>query len=205
MYLKQRDKDILNWLENVSSINDKDGVNNKIIGNIFYNDCKDPYYNSSRRLKELYRSKFLKRYRKNINDEYIYYRSRPLSEHQIKLLEVYSKFCTLGNVTLFEREVEVVGGNKKRKNDGLIIIEIEKEGYLYEYPIIIEIDKTHDTGSDKINDLYRSSHYQNRFGIMPMMLIVKRNEFQKRIYVKDVNLVYVNWDLEGISLELFNE
>ena len=76
---------------------------------------------------------------------------------------------------------------------------------MYEYPIIIEIDKTHDTGSDKINDIYKSSHYQKRFEIMPMMLIVKRNEFQKRIYVKDVNLVYVNWDLEGISLELFNE
>jgi len=200
MRITKRDKALLKWLEDVSLTKEKNGINNKIAGNLFYNNCKDPYYNASRRLKELYRNGFLKRHRKSISDDYIYYNDeRPLSEHQMKLLEVYSKLSTLGDVILFEREVEVIGSKKKRKNDGLVVIKNNN----IEYPIIIEIDKTHDTDITKINNIIESNYYQNRFGKMPTMLIVKRYEFQKKFYSKNINIVYIDWDLNNINELLF--
>lgn len=202
MYLKPRDKKILQWIEDVSTIKEKDGINNKIAGNLFYNDCKDPYYNASRRLKELFKEGFLKRHRKNPHEEYVYYRSqRPLSEHQLKLLEVYAVLNTFGKVTLLEKEVMIKCKNKNRKNDGLIVVEVNG----YEYPIIVEIDKSHDTDSVKINDIVSSNYYQGRFGIMPLFLIVKKYEFQKKYYPKEANVVYANWTLEQINMGLFSD
>jgi len=190
----QRDKDILKFIEKYGSIN-------KIIcGNLYFSKNKDRYYSASRRLKILYRNKFLKKYKKDMYEDIIYYRDKkPLKAHDIKLLEVYSYLHTLGNIKLFERENVVQCGNKKRKNDGLIEIAIRKGRYEYTYPLIIEIDMTHDTNFDKINDIYNSGQYQDKYDIMPMMLIVKRDDFQKKIYHDNVNIKYLPWKLNGIE------
>lgn len=188
-----RDKNILNFIEEYGSIN------KTICGNLFFKN-KDKYYSASRRLKILYRNNFLKKYKKDIFEDIVYYRDKkPLTPHDIKLLEVYSYLHTLGNIELFEREKVIMCGDKKRKNDGLIEIAIKQGNYEYTYPIVIEIDMTHDTTFKKIKDIYESNQYQDEYEIMPMMLIIKRNDFQKKVYHENVNIKYLPWSLEGIE------
>lgn len=195
MYLKQRDKDILNFIEKHQSITIR------ICANLFFNNCKNGYYSASRRLKVLQDNGFLSRFRKNIYSEAVYYRSgtKPLNPHRIKLLEVYSRLNNLGTISTFEKEYRVPCGKKIRKNDGLIEIAIEYQGYKYEYPLIIEIDYTHDTSSSKIKELNDYGHFQNLYGVMPLILIVKKYEYQKKVFVDGVNIVYLDWNLEGIE------
>jgi len=198
MYLKQRDKDILNFIEKWGS------ANATIIGNLFFSDCKDSYYNASRRLKILCQDRFLKKYRKDMYSKNIYFMgAKPLTEHQIKLLEVYSKLSMLGNTITLEREVSVPCGSKKRKNDGVITLSREDDKYIYEYLFIVEIDLTHDTNTTKINQVAESNYYQNKYDLEPVWIIVKHNEYQKKYYTNSSNIIYVNWNLDELNENIF--
>lgn len=194
MRINKRDKEILKFVE------DHKAITIKICANLFFSNSKNNYYSASRRLKILQENGLLKRFRKDVYSEAIYYeKGSPLSPHRIKLLELYSRLTMIGNVITFIKEYTVPCENMKRKNDGLIEIAVLDKEYEYTYPLIIEIDYTHDTSINKIKDLRDSGHFQELYDIMPIMIIVKRFEYQKKVYVNGVNIIYLNWDLEGIE------
>lgn len=190
MYRKLKDNDILTFIEKHK------GITIKTCANLFYSHCNNSYYMASRKLKGLYENKRLKRFRKTINDEYVYYISgTPIKPHKTKLLEVYSRLLLNWNVELFEKEIQV----ENRKNDGLFELVIDRGDYDEIFPLIVEIDYSHDTDFKKMKDIYESGYYQERYEIMPVTLIVKRYDFQKRFSTELFNVVYVNWDLDGIE------
>jgi len=197
MYLKENDNRILKFVEENKSITIQ------ICANLFFRDCnkESAYISASRRLKKLYDNKFLKRFRKTINDEYVYYRDgNPLGYHKMKLLEVCSKLSTIGEIVKFEQEFEVASGKIKRKNDGLIEIKVEQGEYINTYAVIIEIDYSHETNWAKIKDIIKSGVYQNMYGTMPTILIVKKYEHMKRLNGNDdIDIVNVNWKLDNIE------
>lgn len=197
MYLKENDNRILQFVE------DNKSISIQICANLFFNNCskESAYISASRRLKTLYDNKFLKRFRKTINDEYVYYRDgSPLGYHSMKLLEVYSKLSTIGEIVRFEKEFMVGSGKTKRKNDGLIEIKVEQGEYINTYAVIIEIDYSHETNWAKIRDIIKSGVYQKMYGTMPTILIVKRYEHMKKLNSNsDVEILNINWKLDGIE------
>ena len=191
IYRKKRDNDILKFIETYG------GTNTNTIANLFFKDTLNAYILASKRLKILYNNKLLKRCRKSINSEYVYYINKPISEHKAKILETYSKISQLGKVIKFDMEVEIP--NAKRRIDGLIELEIEDEEYISTYVFILEIDKTHNTSFKKIKDIYNSQHFQKQYDIFPSFVIVKRNEWDKKLKDKTINLVNLSWNLENIN------
>jgi len=197
MYLKENDKKILRFVE------DNKSITIQICADLFFNKTsrRSAYISASRRLKTLHDNKFLKRFRKTINDEYVYYREgNPLGYHKMKLLEVYSRLSTIGEITRFEKEFVVGTGKAKRKNDGLIEIKVDQGEYINTYAVVIEIDYTHETNWTKIKDIINSGDYQEMYGAMPTILIVKRYEHMKKLNSNsDVEILNINWKLEGIE------
>lgn len=191
LYRKARDNEILNFIEMYG------GTNIKTIANIYYDNSNNGYILASRRLKLLYDNKFLKRNRKSINDEFIYYRgNNPISLHKAKLLEVYSRIYRLGKINKFTINMDLPC---RREIDGFIELEIEDTEYINTYPIIIEIDNTHNTSIKKINDIYNCGYFQKQYGIFPIIVRVKRNEYDKKLYHNDINIYNLEWDLKGIN------
>ncbi|GAA0768750.1 hypothetical protein GCM10008908_09460 [Clostridium subterminale] len=197
MYKKDRDNKILKFIEEHGSIT----IN--ICANLFFNNANNKYDLARKRLRILYKNKYIKR-NKEVGAEVIYYLNRPLKPHNLKLLEVYSRLCTIGNVITFEKEKMVLCPNKKRKIDGFMEIEIDDGEYINTYPVIIEIDYTHNTHIDKIKDVYNSNYFQNQYGFLPSILIVKKNEWDKKLNgYEDITIINLNWNLDNIE-EVFN-
>lgn len=191
MYIKERDRNILKFIEEYGSITIT------ICSNLFFNSYKNGYYMASRRLKAMFDNKMVKRTRENVNDEYIYYFYKPLNAHRLKLLEVYSKINCLGRIEKFEIEKVVEG--TKRKNDGFIEVAIDKGNYDEVFPIILEIDYTHETDSKKIKEIVESNYYQDIYGFMPIFIIVQRYEWQRRPCYESTAVNCVDWSLSSLS------
>lgn len=197
IYKNKKANAILNFIEEYGS------ANAEIIGNLFYSDCANPYYNASRRLKTLCKEGIIKKYRKDIVSCNIYYFHKPLSDHNLKILEVYSKLSTLGEVIKFEKEVNVECQDKVRRNDAIVLLKREDDEYEYNYLFIIEIDMTHDTTANKIRQVTESGYYQNKYGLEPTWIIVKISDWQKKWYYKSANIIYSDWKLTQVNNDIF--
>lgn len=197
MYKKDRDNEILKFIEEHGSIT----IN--ICANLFFNNANNSYDLARKRLRILYKNKYIKRH-KAVGSEVIYYLNRPIKPHNLKLLEVYSKFSTMGNVITFEKEKMVICPNKKRKIDAFMEIEVDDGEYINSYPLIVEIDYTHNTHIDKIKDIYNSNYFQSQYGFLPTIIIVKRNEWDKKLNsYDDITIINLNWNLDNIE-EVFD-
>lgn len=191
MYRKERDNEILNFIEKYK------GSNINTIANLFFSNSKNPYLNASRRLRVLYDNKIIKRSRKSLNDEYVYFINKPITLHKAKLLETYSRLTLIGTINLFEQEMKIPNAN--RTIDGFIELEVEDDKYINTYPIIIEIDNTHCTSHKKIKDIYNSGYFQKIYNTMPRVLIVNRNDYNIKICDKDIDILNINWNLDCID------
>lgn len=171
MYLTDRDKDILRFIEEFKSIT----INQ--CAKIFFKNSteKNAYYQARKRLRLLSDNNYLKRFRKDMRTEVVYYFKNKLSEHDLKVLDIYAEIIDLGaEITLFEREHIIPTKNKEYRADALI--ECQKDGYFY--PILIEIDYTHFTSQKKLDDIYNSNYFQNKYkklddNIFPTIIIVR--------------------------------
>lgn len=198
MYKKQRDNEILKFIETHRSITIK------ICANIFFSHSNNAYDLARKRLRILYKNKLIKRY-KALGQEVIYYFNKPLKPHAIKLLEVYSELYKRGNVITFKKEMSLKCPLKQRKIDGFIEVEIEDKQYITTIPLIIEIDFTHNTHINKIKDIYNSNYFQEQYGFMPRVVIVKGNEWDKKLISNnDIEIVNIDWNLENIEEVLSN-
>lgn len=173
MYITARDRKILEYIRNNKSIT----INQ--CAKLFYTKNKEPYDQARKRLRILYNNKYIKRYRKDLQSECIYYMNKKLSLHDLKLYDVYAELVVAGATILeFERKYRVyLTKDKYREIDGLLVFKLD--GYIYFW--IIEVDLTHFTTDKKIIDIYNSNHFQEKFkkyapNIFPTVIILKEIE-----------------------------
>ncbi|APF26982.1 replication-relaxation family protein [Clostridium sporogenes] len=198
MYLTNRDKEIFKFIEQYGSIT----INQ--CSKIFFSKCKQNYYQARKRLKLLSDNKYLKRYRKDMRSEAVYYLDKKLSAHDLKVLDIYAELLHLGaEIKYFEREYIIPTKNKEYRADGLV--ECTKDGYFY--PILIEVDYTHFTSNKKLLDIYNSNYFQDKYkdldtDIFPTVLIL-RPFLSNNINNLPFNIIYSTMCINNINT-LFN-
>lgn len=195
MILTQRDKNILRFIEEYKSIT----INQ--CSKIFFNNCKQAYYQARKRLRQLYDNKYIKRYRADMKSECIYYLTKKLSIHHLKVLDAYAEFIKIGaNIEYFKTEYKVPTKSKYYRLDALIEVTYEE----YFYPLIIEVDYTHFTSQRKLIDIYNSKHFQDKYkelddNIFPTVLIIRPVISDNSITSDLFNIVYLDFTLDGIE------
>lgn len=193
MYLKERDKKIRLFVEEYG------GITINICANIFFTSSNQKYMLASKRLRILYKNNYLKRYRKDIYSEVVYYLEKPPKDHTVKLLELYSRLYMIGDIIRFEKHCRVRTGGKDRQLDGLIELQIKKDDEAYIFPLIIEIDATHNTSLKRMQEIYESNFFQNEYGVFPYVLIVKRHSWQTVFSTDLFGYKFLNWEMEGLE------
>lgn len=169
MYLTARDKQILRFIEEYKSITINQAAK------IFFNNCKQSYYQARKRLKQLSDNKYIKRYRADMKSECVYYLEKKLSAHDLKVLDVYAELINLGaDIDYFKQEYTIPTKIKEYRADALIEFTYQE----YFYPMLIEIDYTHFTSNKKLLDIYNSNYFQNKYkkyddDIFPTVLILR--------------------------------
>lgn len=194
MRLTDRDKKILRYIEEYKSIT--------IIqcSKIFYCNYKQAYYQARKRLSILYKNKYLKKYRKDPMHETIYFMDKHLNYHDLKVFDIYAELISLKvNIRYLKPKFRITGINDKyREIDALI--ECEYKGYFY--PIILEIDMTHFTNIEKLDEIYNSGYFQNKYkklanNIFPTVLLL-------RPYLPFTPLYSNLYDIKVMCLDNYN-
>lgn len=199
MILTERDKNILRWVEEHKSIT----INQT--SKIFFKHCKESYYQARKRLRLLSNNGYLKRYRADMKSECIYYLDKKLSIHDLKVLDVYAEFISYGaEIRYFKKEYIIDSGSKNYRLDALI--EVLYNDYFY--PIIIEVDYTHLTGSKKLQDIYNSNHFQVKYknlddNIFPYVVIIRPVVTADHEQVNNIDILHTDFSLKNLS-QVFN-
>lgn len=126
---------------------------------------------AERRLKKLVENKKLLRARDNIISEYVYYIKKPTNlKHCILIAEVYSKLATNKDIQLikYKREYEIKFRAKTLRTDLMAVIRTKDNKLV---PILIEIDLTK-SYKDKYTEYINSKHYQQKFPMIPVIVVV---------------------------------
>lgn len=170
MYLTKRDKNILKFIEEYKSLTIKQ------CSQLFFNNCKESYYQARKRLKLLADNHYLKRYRKDMRSETVYYMDKKLSCHDLKVIDVYACLKTIGvDIKTFEREYVINCGGKEYRADGFFEF-ICCDGYFH--LLLVEIDDTHFTSLNKLLDIYNSNYFQDKYknlddNLFPNVIIIR--------------------------------
>lgn len=162
--ITKRDKEILKFIEHYKSITPNQCSKLFYSGNYSYDMAR-------KRLSHLYKEGILKRYRKNMNSECFYYMDKYLSIHDSKAIDVMAEAKHIGGkIISFERKYRLLS----YELDALL--EVEYKGYIF--PFIIEVDYTHFTSLKKLDDIYNSGYFQDKYkdlgeNIFPGVVIIK--------------------------------
>lgn len=188
--LKQRDKDIMKFIEKY------EGITIQQCGKMFFKNSKFPYDSARLRLKKLYNHKYLKRYEFSKNGFLVYCinKSRRLSLHKIYLLNFYAEMINQGcKILSFDTEVEYM--NCKIRPDGVVMYEFNNEIF----PLIIEIDLTNMTSIKKYEALYKTGELQKTYGndVFPLICIIGYNGDRKSNSF--LNVSYLDFDLNDFN------
>lgn len=193
MYITDRDKQILKFIENYGSITINQAAN------MFFCNYKYAYDQAKRRLRIMYQNRIVKRFKADIHAEVQYYFNQPQKPHRAKLLDVYTNLNSIGNVTSFKKELRIECQNKIRKIDGFLELEIETDEEVAMYPILIEIDYTHNTSLNKLKEIYYSNYFQDKYDVFPTVLIIKKYSFQEKFSTDLFYCKFLNWELEELK------
>ncbi|MEG2412555.1 MAG: hypothetical protein RSA29_18575 [Clostridium sp.] len=189
----ERDVNILRFVEAHGSITISQCSNMFFYKNIY------GYDQARKRLSNLKKEGFIKRYRKDPRTESVYYIEKPLKIHDLKLLDVYTKIYNSFEITFYKRELKLDIPDKlfKQLNKSYIIdaaMSIERK-----VPLLIEIDYTHYTSLDKIKEVVQ--FYENKNNRRHVFIVVKFTQIEiQKFKVCDMSdLYFVPWNLEGLS------
>ena len=193
-----RDKEILVWIEKHKSIT----INQ--CAKIFFKESNDKnaYYQARKRLRLLYQNKYIKRFRNDMRHEAVYFLSKKLSYHDLKIFDIYAELTKLdADITNFKKEYSIKFKSKEYRVDALI--EFNYNGYFY--PLVVEIDYTHYTSKKKLLSIYNSQHFQKKYkeslgenDIFPTILIV-RPFLPTTTNTLPFNVLYTNYTLQDIN------
>jgi len=187
--ITKRDKQIIKFVEVNGSIT----INQ--CAKMFFRDNKEAYDQARKRLRIIYKGDFLKRYRKDIKSEVVYFIDKKLKIHDLKLMDV---FAELGKyeLVMFQKEYKIsIDKSLNYRVDAYAIIKVDGK-YI---PLMIEIDYTHFTNSKKIRHLI--FHYKLINKLKLTFIVVKLDQLREEIIVvPDKNKYFVlPWGLAGIE------
>lgn len=197
MYITNRDKAMLRFIEQHGSITINQAAN------IFFTNNNFAYDQARKRLRTMYQNNIIKRFKQDIYAEVQYYFDRPVKAHKSKLIDVYGNLSSIGNIAKFEKELKIECKDKYRKIDGFLELEIESENEIAMYPVIIEVDYTHNTSLQKLKEIYESNYFQEIYDVFPTVLIVKKYDWQEKFTTDLFYYKFLNWDLEELK-EVFS-
>lgn len=188
MYLKDRDRNIMNYIEKYGFIT----TNQAAL--IFFKDNKNYYKTACARLKILSDNKYIYKTNCSNSSENVYTlrNKKSPSKHSILLMDFYAHLINLGcEIIDFKREYTWF---TKKRSDGYVEF---KFGKIQCCPYIIEIDFSHATNIDnKYMPIFDSNilqdKYKKEYGIelFPRVCVVSSNDDQK--YKGFFDVVFLN-------------
>lgn len=191
MYLTDRDKEILRWIEEHKSIT----INQ--CSKIFYTNNKEGYQQARKRLRKLNQCNYIKRFRKDMRSETVYYLDKKLSFHDLKVFDILAELIYLGaEIKNFEKEYVIPAGEKNYRSDALIEFIYNK----YYYIFLVEIDHTHFTSFKKLIEIYKSNFFQEKYkefgqNIFPEVLILREYETKNKMYTEYFNIHLLTYEI----------
>jgi hypothetical protein len=185
--LKDRDKELISWLEVNHAISVKQAQF------IFFKN----YEVARRRLFQLQEMGVLNSYINELTKEKIYYYNKKLTPHDLFKHDFYKKIVEHGGeVIRFDREPRYL--NDLIRSDGYF--EFKYNNLIY--CCILEVDFKHFTDTKKMilyEKLYREGTLQHELGVFPMIVILRQN-IDIRYNSTNFDCLYLDF-----NLSLFNE
>lgn len=194
--LSKKDKLILNYIDKHGSIS----INQ--CAKVIFTGNKYAYDQARKKLRQLYNEKAIARYRASISDEAVYYIDTRLNIHALKLLDIYAELIAMGaKVENFYKKYRIyTNGKKYREIDALI--ELYYDDYFI--PLIVEIDYSHNTSIIKLQEIYKSGHFQNKYkelseDIFPLIVICRPVVNKSLSAENDFPILYTDFTLQNLG------
>lgn len=195
MVLSKKDKMILNYIDDHGSIT----INQ--CAKVIFTGNKYAYDQARKKLRQLYNEKAIARYRNSVSDEAIYYIDTRLNIHALKLLDVYGELISMSaKVESFQKKYRIYVNDKKyREIDALI--ELNYNDYFI--PLIVEIDYSHNTSISKLQEIYKSNHFQDKYkelseDIFPLVIICRPVVKKSLCVENDFQILYTDFRLQNL-------
>lgn len=184
--MTEKDKSIIRWVEENKSMTIYQ------CSQIFYGENKYGYDQARKRLQKIYKEGFIKRYRQDPIHEAIYYIDKKLKLHDLKLLDViaFLKEFSIHNINK-ERKIEI-NSQLSYVVDSTAVLTLNDK-YI---PLFIEIDYTHYTSTEKIENLIRYEEKKHK-NVSYFFIIIKFS--LEKITVKDFmhsKILWVPWNFQ---------
>lgn len=200
MYLKKRDREILQFIQDYKSIT----VN--ICSKIHFKKSRYNYIEASRRLKIMHKNGVIKRTRSKHTSEFIYYLNKPLTTHDIHILEVYAELIYNGfEILTFEQQRPFL--DEKYFVDGFIEFTTPlKNGQKQHHALLYEIDMSHASEYYRTVEIYESHEMQHYFKQkyntnkekFPVFLIASYVVPSNPEYHEEFKIQYTDFNLDGL-------
>jgi hypothetical protein len=143
------------------------------------------------RLKMLVENKHLKRYRSDLNSEYIYFMKKtPFIHHQVLLVNVYLAFLRM-NGDLIEFTPEVVMGDIRPD------AKVEYDDGENTHFVLVEIHRNNAFNQEKYEQFFVTKAWKQHFEAFPKILIV--SDRRVKLQPSKVPFYIVRSDLKGIE------
>lgn len=195
MVLSKKDKMILNYIDEHGSIT----INQ--CAKVIFTGNRYAYDQARKKLRQLYNKKAIARYRASISDEAVYYVDTRLNIHALKLLDIYAKLVEMGaKIETFHKKYRIyINGKKYREIDALI--ELNYNDYFI--PLIVEIDYSHNTSIIKLQEIYKSSHFQDKYrelseDVFPLIVICRPVVNKSLCTENDFQVLYTDFTLQNL-------
>lgn len=189
--ITDRDKLILKWIEEYK------GISISQCTQIFF---ANNYEGCRRRLKQLEEFGLLKSYISKLKKEKVYYQDKKLSDHDLLIYDFIKESYRSG-AKLYDMKLQPRYLNDMIRPDAFIILTKEKEVYL----ILLEIDYTHYTNSDKFQlyeKLYKENIFQNKYSTFPILLVA-RPFITTKYNSKNFECIYTDLEFSNLNKFLF--
>jgi len=186
--ITKRDKQIIKFVEIHGCIT----INQ--CAKMFFRDNKEAYDQARKRLRTIYKGDHLKRYRKDIQSEVVYFIDKKLKIHDIKLMDVFAELNAFDVVKMKkECTIEIDKYTKYRVDAFISMMALERPLFF------IEIDYTHFTSLKKIKELYY--YYRIKHGVYPTFIIVKLTQEEPEVMdLGEGNKGFIlPWNLKGLT------
>lgn len=194
--LSKKDKLILNYIDEHGSIT----INQ--CAKVIFTGNKYAYDQARKKLRQLYNKKAIARYRASISDEAVYYIDTRLNIHALKLLDIYAELIAMGaKVEIIYKKYRIyTNGKKYREVDALI--ELYYDDYFI--PLIVEIDYSHNTSMTKLEEIYKSNHFQYKYkeldeNIFPLIVICRPVVNKSLCTENDFQVLYTDFTLQNLG------
>lgn len=194
--LSKKDKLILNYIDEHGSIT----INQ--CAKVIFTGNKCAYDQARKKLRQLYNEKAIARCRASVSDEAVYYIDTRLNIHALKLLDIYAELIVIGaKIETFHKKYRIyTDGKKYREIDALI--ELYYDDYFI--PLIIEIDYSHNTSIIKLQEIYKSNHFQDKYkeldeDIFPLIVICRPVVNKSLCTENDFPILYTDFSLQNLG------